>query len=138
MKSLVYVLITAVFLSSVLLTACDNRAQVEAQVQMELARREAEVARQKEMEQRNKDAAYIQKKISQYNVEVQVQRSRLEDIRRPRFLRTPAEKEQQLRQQLDYIQTLEQSLENLAQLKNNIESGLAYEMPVFREDQAAK
>lgn len=52
-------------------------------------------------------------RLSFLKTELEVQRDKLNQIKQPKFLRTPAEREQQLRQQILLIEQLERDLEDV-------------------------
>ena len=93
----------------------------------EQAAKELEQKKQMEAIERENDLGYVKNVITDLEAELEVQKMKLEDIKKPVFLRTPQEKEQQVRSQLKRINGIEEDISNNKTLLNKIKNGEKYE-----------
>lgn len=92
----------------------------------EQAAKELEEKKRKEATERENDLIYVKNRISDLEAELEVQKMKLEDIKKPVFLRTPQEKEQQVRDQVKRISGIEEDISNNKILLKKIKEGANY------------
>jgi hypothetical protein len=123
------------FLLFVLAISCgDSQAVIDARVanevnlalQREKDKEAAELQRQKEAAIRREDYAYVKSVLDDYNNQLVICQDRLEDAKRPKFLRTRAEKENELTIQLNNLRNVEESIVYLTELLDLISKGSPY------------
>lgn len=106
--------------------ATENKLALKA---LEEKEKQERIRKQKEEKaRRNKDVARLREKLLRTETEIAVQYQKLEDIKAPKFLRTITEKEEQIRNQLLYIQALQSAAERLRNMIQLIDSGESYSL----------
>jgi len=117
-------------------TAFERRQKLEKDSMIAIARRSEEILIQEaDVRRRRTDKAVLQSAMQQYDTELMVQQVKLEDLKKPKFLRTPEEKESALREQLNTIQQLTSTYRHLQDLVNTIDKGGSYELPeLYKKD----
>lgn len=104
--------------------------EIAQKIENELAAKEAEKKRKELEEIRKNDAITLKRYISDLETELEIQYTKYEDLKSPKFLRTPTEKEAQLRYQLNTIKDLEQNIYDAREQLSLLEKGKKYNMAV--------
>jgi len=76
--------------------------------------------------QRAIDKEIVKSRLSKLKSDLELQRAKLEDIEGFHFMRSPSDKEQQINDQVALINSTKQSIENLNELLEKINSGQEY------------
>jgi hypothetical protein len=90
---------------------------------------EARLTAEADARRRVSDKNVLTRVISDYETELFVQEQKLEDLKTPKFLRTPEEKELQLRYQRATVQELRMNIEGYKEIIEAIAKGAIYRMP---------
>ena len=77
-----------------------------------------------------KDKAIITDFITTLTTELEVQKTKLEDIKAPKLLRPISEKENQVRTQLTKISNIKSKLDEAISILQKINSGKKYQLPI--------
>lgn len=110
-------------------TARATAALVQKQIE-DQRKAEEQLQRQKlAAERRQSDKIYLESYLGDLYSELELQRSRFEDLKAPKFLRTASEKEAQLRDQLRLIRGIEEQIKWASQQLEKLEDGEHYNLP---------
>ncbi len=109
-----------------------TKKATEEALNQKLKQEQEDKARMEKLEkdkiERNKDAQDLENLITSLETAIEVQKVKYEDLKSPKFLRTPQEKEAQLFNQLKEIKKMEKDLIGFKTILQKIKNGEDYDI----------